>query len=98
MDGADPGGAGHRARIPRTQRRAATAAYDRGGRNARGGLCRVGEGDQTDLRTGGGGVSADEPQFTGEPQAPGSSTSREPSEEELRAAYEAELSRLTSGD
>jgi hypothetical protein len=42
-------------------------------------------------------VSADEPQFTGEPQAPGS-TSREPSEEELRAAYEAELSRLTSGD
>jgi hypothetical protein len=42
-------------------------------------------------------VNADEPQFTGEPQAPGS-TSREPSEEELRAAYEAELSRLTSGD
>jgi hypothetical protein len=42
-------------------------------------------------------VSADDPQFTGEPQAPGSA-SREPSEEELRAAYEAELSRLTSGD
>lgn len=42
-------------------------------------------------------MSADEPQFTGEPQAPGG-TSREPSEEELRAAYEAELSRLTSGD
>jgi hypothetical protein len=42
-------------------------------------------------------VSAEEPQFTGEPQGPGS-TSSEPSEEELRAAYEAELSRLTSGD
>ncbi|MCW3028571.1 MAG: hypothetical protein JWN81_1782 [Solirubrobacterales bacterium] len=42
-------------------------------------------------------MSADDPQFTGEPQAPGSA-SREPSEEELRAAYEAELSRLTSGD
>jgi hypothetical protein len=40
---------------------------------------------------------SEEPQFTGEPQAPGS-TSSEPGEEELRAAYEAELARLTSAD
>jgi hypothetical protein len=42
-------------------------------------------------------VSAEEPQFKGEPQSAGG-TSGEPSEEELRAAYEAELSRLTSAD
>jgi hypothetical protein len=42
-------------------------------------------------------MSAEEPRFTGEPTAPGSA-SGEPGEEELRAAYEAELSRLTSAD
>jgi hypothetical protein len=42
-------------------------------------------------------VSAEEQQSTSEPQAPGRA-SGEPSEEELRAAYEAELSRLTSAD
>jgi hypothetical protein len=41
-------------------------------------------------------MSAEEPGFTGEPQAGG--VPGEPSEEELRAAYEAELSRLTSAD
>jgi hypothetical protein len=42
-------------------------------------------------------VSADEQHSTGEPQAAGGAAS-EPSEEELRAAYEAELARLTSAD
>ncbi|TMK24531.1 MAG: hypothetical protein E6G62_07995 [Actinobacteria bacterium] len=42
-------------------------------------------------------MSADEPGYTGDPRGAGSA-SGEPSEEELRAAYEAELSRLTSAD
>jgi hypothetical protein len=42
-------------------------------------------------------VSAEEQQSSSEPQGPGRA-SGEPSEEELRAAYEAELSRLTSAD
>jgi hypothetical protein len=43
-------------------------------------------------------MSADESRRTGKPQGgPGSSAS-DPSEEDLRAAYEAELSRLTSSD
>jgi hypothetical protein len=43
-------------------------------------------------------VSSEEPRDPAEGQAPPAGGSREPTEDELRAAYEAELSRLTSAD
>jgi hypothetical protein len=43
-------------------------------------------------------VSAEEPQSAGETRARQADSQAEPSEAELRAAYEAELSRLTSAD
>lgn len=43
-------------------------------------------------------MSSEQPRDPAEGQAPPGGTSREPTEDELRAAYEAELSRLTSAD
>jgi hypothetical protein len=43
-------------------------------------------------------MSADEPEPSGEERGGPGSSSREPSEDELRAAYEEELSRLTASD
>jgi hypothetical protein len=43
-------------------------------------------------------MSGEESESTGEERGGPGSSSREPSEEELRAAYEAELSRLTTSD
>jgi hypothetical protein len=43
-------------------------------------------------------VSAEQPHLDREPGAGASAAGREPSEEELRAAYEQELSRITSAD
>ncbi len=77
--------------LPGAQRRPAPAPDDRRGSQPRGGLRGVRPGDQAELQGGGGGLSTPE-DFAGAP-APG-----DPSEEELRAAYEAELSRITTTD
>ncbi len=66
--------------------------------DARGRFQRVGEGDSTDLLRGGDGVSTDPSGNPGDsPPAPGGAAEG-PSEAELRAAYEAELSRITPAD
>ncbi len=79
--------------LPRAQRRPAPARDDRGGRRPPGGLRGVGGGDETNLCTGGGCMSTQEA-----PQGGTTDGMEQPSEAELRAAYEAELSRLTSAD
>ncbi len=88
-------GARHRAGLPRAQRRSAPARDDRGGRRPRGGLRGVGGGDQskpTHRRW--------RCEHTGGPagRAGGAGAEGQPSEAELSAAYEAELSRITSAD
>ena len=98
LDGAGARRARHRARVSRAQRRPAPAPDDRGGRHARGGLRGLGRGDARDLFRGGDGVSTDPAGAPGDPARPGAGAQGQPSEEELRAAYEAELSRITSAD
>src|SRR5271167_4582594 len=98
LDGADPCRARHRPGLPGGQRRPAPAADDRLRRLARGGLRRLGARDSTELLEGGEGVSSDPGTHAGgSSTAPGGAAGA-PSEEELRAAYEAELSRITPAE
>src|SRR4029077_17208190 len=103
LDRPDAWRAGHRACFPRIQRRPASAADDRRGRYARGSVRGLGRGDPTDLLRGGDGVSTDPVETATERRevargAGASDAQAQPSEQELRAAYEAELSRVSSSD
>ena len=84
--------------FPGAQRRAAPAADDRGGRHARGGVRGRGDGDQETLLRGGDGVSTIQQGSRRSDAGRAGVRPGEPSEEELRAAYEAELSRITTAD
>ena len=83
--------AGDRAELSGAQRRPAPAPRDRRGCQHAGGLRRRGARDQSDLRPGG-------RDRMSEQQQPEQSQSREPTEEELRAAYEQQLKQIRVED
>ena len=98
LDRADPRGARHRARVPGAQRSAAPAADDRGGREPRGVFAasvaetRATYSQEVKVPTATIGPAASAA------GAPTAGQAAQLSEEELRAAYEAELSRVSATD
>src|SRR5690242_9678062 len=92
-------GAVDRADLSRAKRSAATATAHRDRGVARGGVLGQRRGDAPDLRPGGESVSSQQPPMSGEGAGPAGARGRDqPSEEELRAAYQAELERITTAE
>src|SRR5881398_3201501 len=90
-------GAVDRAELSRAKRSPAPATAHRDWGVAGGGVLGHRRGDAPDLRPGGESVSSQQPPMSGEGAGP-ADVSDQPSEEELRAAYEAELERITTAE